>query len=584
MILPYKDIAKIKELNLPEILKSYGIPEGNRNNGTYSFKCPFHNDQNPSLKVNQKGNKWLWHCFGCGAGGTTLSFVMKYEKTSILGAYRKLIKCVDTQKFQIDHNKQNPNTENQTPSTEVLSPENEFNPADLLKRVTDFYHDTFKEDRRALEYLAKRKIIDQDIYLNFKLGFANGTLKKTLPSEGPMIEALKSVGILNAKGNETFYNCVIFPIHDEDGNVLSLYGRNIEKNSFATKPGGLTHLYLAGTHKGVFNSKVLAGTDRIFLTESIIDALSLYQLGIKETIALYGTNGLTKDHIELLQKHRIKEVILCLDNDEAGVRATEDITKRLNQLGVKTSKIKWPEGITPVRDNGSLIGNDSVSNGVKDPNDYLVSGKTKEEFIQLIEKIEDSIQNTEDRKSEEQQNFAISEDETQLTFNFSDRTYRIRGLTWNRLDQLRVNIKLKHNDNYHLDTLDLYSSRHRQTFISQARKVLHIDIADLNTDLNFIVEQLEDIQAKKLQEKNTKTDQKKTMTEQEKFQAEEFLKSPDLIEEIIADFKTCGYVGEESNVLLGYLAAISRKLSFPLAILIVSRGPLLANPLCKTRY
>jgi DNA primase catalytic core len=569
MKISFKDLSMIKEINLPEIIKSYGIPEGNRTNGTYSFKCPFHPDHNPSLKVNQKGSKWLWHCFGCGAGGNTLSFVMKYEKTSLLGAYGKLIKQIGPQKLQIPNPTSQINPKNQIPNIqkdEIQPVIKDFNPSDLLKRVTDFYHETFKEDRRALEYLVKRGLKDQDIYLNFKIGFANGSLKDTLPLEGPMVEALKSLGILNAKGNEVFYNRVIFPIRDEDGNVVSLYGRKLpdtslksQDTSLKTYPYGRRqdlspkHLYLAGPHRGVFNCKVLSGTERIFLTESIIDSLSLYQLGIRESIALYGTNGLTKAHIELLQKHRIKEAILCLDNDEAGETAGQKISLTLKESGIKTSKIKLPDGI-------------------KDPNDYLISGKSKEEFIRLVEKTEYSIQNSEDRKDEKQRYPEISEDETQLTFNFSSRSYRIRGLTWNRLDQLRVNIKLKYNGNYHLDTLDLYSAKQRQVFTSQAGKVLQIDIADINTDLNYIVEHLEKIQAKKAGAQAQGAQTKKEMIEAEKQEALEFLNSPDLLDKIVSDFKTCGYVGEESNVLLGYLASISRKLNEPLALLIVSRS------------
>ena len=414
--------------------------------------------------------------------------------------------------------------------------------------MTDFYHDTFKEDQRALGYLAKRGIINQEIYLNFRIGFANGSLKDTLPSEGPMIKALKSLGILNARGNEIFYNCVIFPIQDEDGNVVSLYGRNLSDTSHKSQDSSPKHLYLAGPHRGVFNCKVLSGTERIFLTESIIDALSLYQLGIRETIALYGTNGLTKAYIELLQKHRIKEAILCLDNDEAGETAGPKISLILKESGIKTSKIKLPDGI-------------------KDPNDYLLSGKTKEEFIRLIEnQPQDSSCKPQDNQPQ------VNEEGEQINFNFSNCSYRIRGLSWNRLDQLRVNIKISSNGNYHLDTLDLYSAKQRQVFTSQAGKVLDIGASDLNVDLNYIVEHLEKIQAKKASAQAQGAQTKKEMIEAEKQEALEFLNSTDLLDKIVSDFKTCGYVGEESNVLLGYLASISRKLNEPLALLIVSRS------------
>ncbi|MEW6087085.1 MAG: toprim domain-containing protein [bacterium] len=542
MEMSFDQLRRIKELNLPEIIKSYGIPEGTKANGTpngtYSFKCPFHDDYNPSLKVNQKGNKWLWHCFGCGAGGNTISFVTKYEKISWLGAYRKLLALTDKK-----------NQDQELTQEPIV----DFSPADLLKRVTDFYHETFKEDRRALEYLAKRKITDQNIYMDFKLGFANGSLKKTLPPDGPMIEVLKASGILNAKGNEAFYNCVIFPIEDEYGNVVSLYGRNIERNS---------HLYLAGQHRGVFNSKVLASADKIYLTESIIDSLSLYQLGIKETIPLYGINGLTRGHLELIQKHRIKEIVLCLDNDTAGERAAERISITLKELGIKTATIRLPEG-------------------VKDPNEYLLTGITQQDFTRLIAAQAQEAGPTaglaarpaaSPAADKAQENYPlVTEDETQITFNFKDHAYRIRGLNWNRLDQLKVNIKLTSLENYHLDTLDLYSAKHRQIFIAQAGKVISLEPSILNADLSLIVERLENIQAKKL-EKNENKEQKPVMTEQERQNALEYLKAPDLLDKIVADFKIYGYIGEQNNVLLGYLAAVSRKLSDPLAILTVSRS------------
>ena len=88
------------------------------------------------------------------------------------------------------------------------------NSQELLKHVIDFYHQSFKEDARAQEYLSKRGITDHAIYLDFKLGFANCKLKNTLPEDGPMLEQLKQLGLLNEKGNECFYSCITFPIFD----------------------------------------------------------------------------------------------------------------------------------------------------------------------------------------------------------------------------------------------------------------------------------------------------------------------------------------------------------------------------------
>lgn len=537
MFLVYRQLNQIKALNLPEIIQSYGIQLKHNGNSSYLGRCPFHNDTHPSLSLTLKGNKWLWHCFGCSAKGTVIDFVMRKENLTFKEAYRKL--------------SQYEKTEVREQRTEIREQKTGLNPQDLLNRVTDFYHQTFKEDRRGLEYLSKRGLSEQEIYLDFKIGFVNGTLKKTLPDNGPMIDSLKHLGLLNEKGNERFYHCVVFPIFDEDGNTVSFYGRNIEQRQ---------HLYLPGPHKGVFNSKVLRTTKKIFLAESIIDCLSLFQLGFKETISLYGTNGLTQEHIELFQKYMINEVYLCLDNDEAGKEASQRVSEKLTSFGIKVYALSLPEGI-------------------KDLNDYLVSGKSKDDFMQLIEKatlITNQTGLTSQTSITDKTNLTdnpkITQDDTQITFDFCARSYRIRGLTATRLDQLKVNIKLATSDSYHLDTLDLYSSKQRQVFVSQARKILNLDPGLINSDFSVMVEHLENLQAKLLEESKQKKEDRIQMSEKDKAEALEFLKSPDLFERILFDFKACGYVGEETNLLLGYITSISRKLQEPLAVLIVSRS------------
>jgi len=528
MFISYIKLRKIKRLNLPDIVKSYGIALKHNGNSSYQGLCPFHNDRNPSLSISKKNSVWLWHCFGCHAKGTVIDFVIKKENINFQQAYKKLSSLIDNE-----------------PLIEKIHQEKtslcDFNPQSLLNETTNFYHNTFKEDRRGLNYLIKRGIRENSIYLDFKIGFVNGSLKKTLPDEGPMIDSLKKVGLLNQKGNDFFYNCVVFPIFDEDGNTISLYGRNIERKQ---------HLYLPGPHKGVFNSKALRISKRIFLTESIIDCLSLYKIGIKEAISLYGTGGLTADHIELFKKYRTNQVYFCLDNDASGNEASKNIAERLSELGIKSYRVTLPDKI-------------------KDLNDYLLSGKGKEDFDKLVQKAHSLDIVSADLFSND---VNITEDDTQIIFDFKDRSYRVRGLTTQRLDQLKVNVKLTNKDSYHLDTFDLYSAKYRQSFTSCAKKVLNLEPGIINSDLALIVDHLENIQAKMLEEKTKPKDRLSKMSESEKIQAEEFLKDPNLLERIIADFKACGYVGEENNLLLGYFVSISRKLSTPLAMLIISRS------------
>ena len=547
MFLAYRQLDRIKSLNLLEIISSYGIQIKHSGNSSYQALCPFHNDSNPSLSISQKPNGiWLWHCFGCDAKGTVIDFVMRQEGISFKEAYNKLIQNTEVrgQKTGGPDALVGADRVEKTEKEERL----EINPQELLNKAAEFYHQTFKEYRRGLEYLVKRGITEQEIYLDFKIGFVNGSLKKTLPESGPMAVSLKQLGLLNERGNEHFYNCVVFPIFDEDGNTVSFYGRSIE---------GKQHLYLSGAHKGVFNSRVLRTAKRIFLTESIIDCLSLYQLGFKETVALYGVNGLTKEHVDLFRKYMTDEIYFCLDNDEAGKSACLRIAQELLSLGIRCYQITLPDGI-------------------KDINDYLSAGRSREDFIGLIDKasfMNAAVQTGLTDLTQLRDNLKITQDDTQIVFDFADRTYRIRGLSAARLDQLKVNIKLSTQDSYHLDTLDLYNAKSRQVFISQAKKVLNIEVSVLNQDISFIVEHLENVQAKMLEESRIqKAEDRIQITEEEKQEAIEFLRSPDLFERILFDFKTCGYVGEEMNLLLGYISCISRKMPAPLAVLIVSRS------------
>ena len=176
----------------------------------------------------------------------------------------------------------------------------------LLNRVVSFYHATFLEDQRAMEYLKGRGITDNAIFTDFRIGFANGTLLNTIPDDGEITEALKGIGILNDRGHELFYGSVVFPIINENKDCVGIYGRRIT--------GGETdHLYLPGPRRGVFNFQAARRSPSLILTESVIDALTLYNAGFKDVIPCYGVNGLTDDHVKLFTDCRVKETHICFD-------------------------------------------------------------------------------------------------------------------------------------------------------------------------------------------------------------------------------------------------------------------------------
>jgi hypothetical protein len=158
-----------------------------------------------------------------------------------------------------------------------------------------------------------------------------------------------------------------------------------------------------------------------------------------------------------------------------------------------------------------------------------------------------------------------------LMLSMSGRTYRVRG--WQKPlnpETLKVNLMVSRDDRFHVDTLDLYQAKARTAFIRQASLELGTGEDALKLDLGKVLRKVEGIQADLLAETLKKKDQRPEMTAGEHAEALTLLKSPDLMARILQDFEALGVVGEESNKLTGYLAAVSRLLDRPLALLIQS--------------
>jgi len=331
MNIEYDKIRKFKEIDLPDLLTQYGHHLKKQSDG-YVTKCPFHDDTNPSLSLNKKSGKWLWHCFGCNKGGTSIEYIMMREGLSLRETY---------QWFE--------EREGKTSKVTVKK----HNNLELLKTITEHYHNNFLKTKRAVDYLKSRGITGPDIYKTFKIGYADGSMKEKISIKGDLIKDLKEIGVLTDKGGEFFYNSIVIPLYDEDGNVVSMYGRNIDNPR---------HLYLKGPHKGLVNRQGATGSEKLILTESIIDAISLYEMGVRNVIPCYGTNGFTGDHAECIRKNNINHIELAFDNDESGRRGAEALAEKLPCKAA--SIVTLPEGI-------------------KDINDMLKDGKTRLDYNNL---------------------------------------------------------------------------------------------------------------------------------------------------------------------------------------------------------
>ena len=530
------EIEAIKQAHdLRAVIESYGVTL-KKKGANYVGLCPFHKEKAPSFTVNPKTN--LYHCFGCDAGGDVIGFICKKDNISFREAVDKL------RGQKIEHREQKPEKK----AKESSAPESSINRTHLLNRVVSFYHKTFCEDPRAREYLRTRGITDNAIFSDFTIGFSNGTLLNTIPDEGDIREALKEIGILNERGNEMFYGCAVFPIFDENKDCVGLYGRRITD-------GETAHLYLPGPRRGVFNFQAAKRSKSIILTESIIDALTLYNAGFKDVLPCYGVNGFTRDQLDLITRSQVKEVYICFDRDDAGKEGAEKIAAQLKEKGIEPYIVQLP-----VIESQDKVDINSF---------FLLTADAPSIFASLLKESNPRASIRSDKITKHEQK-AYEKTETGFIIQYGERRCDVRGIAREGV-RLKATIKAvrgeKAAQRFHLDTVDLYSNRSRLLY-AKACEVLFSEKEEIVTE---DVMKLIDL-AESWQPENKETSATPKMTKAEEDEALEFLKDPELFSRILVDFETVGITGEDANKLMGYLSATSRKLDEPLSILVQSRS------------
>lgn len=282
-----------------------------KSGSNYVGLCPFHDEKTPSFNVNQ--SKQLFHCFGCGASGNIIGFLMDYDHLSFIESIEDLATLASV---TIPRE-----------STPFGSKTNDDSIAihELQEKVASFYCEQLHQNpsaTQATNYLAQREV-SGDIAKRFQLGFAPHEWQalKSRFNENLLIKA--GLNIKNEKGQvyDRFRNRVIFPIRNRRGRVIGFGGRVLDDS----KPK-----YLNSAESSVFQkSKEVYGLyellksttkiEKIIVVEGYMDVIALAQHGINNTVATLGT-ATSKDHIELL--FRIAhELIFCFDGDSAGEKA-----------------------------------------------------------------------------------------------------------------------------------------------------------------------------------------------------------------------------------------------------------------------
>ena len=307
----------------------------------YSAPCPFHDERTPSFYVSP--TKQFYHCFGCGAHGTAISFLMNYDRLEFLDAVEELARRAGIEvPKETRQNNQDSDLRDQYAALEAA--------AKLFQRQ-------LADSQRARDYLDGRGV-DADNRARFSIGYAAdgySTLKDALGTDERRLKLLERTGMLskNDRGHvyDKFRDRVMFPIHDRRGRVIAFGGRVLDKDA---SPKYLNSPETALFHKGrelyglwqarQANQKL----ERLIVVEGYMDVVALFQHGITQAVATLGT-ATTADHAELLFRNA-PDVYFCFDGDaagrRAGWRAVESVLPRMKD-GRQAFFLFLPDGEDP---------------------------------------------------------------------------------------------------------------------------------------------------------------------------------------------------------------------------------------------
>ena len=393
----------------------------------------------------------------------------------------------------------------------------------------------------------------------------------------------------------------MIPVLDAAGHVVEAYGRKIRDD---LRESTVYHLYLPGPHAGVWNLDALKASKEIILCEALIDALTFWCAGYRNVTASYGVEGFTADHLAAFKQYGTERVLIAYDRDDAGERAAERLSEKLLSEGIDCYRIQFPKGmdaneyalkVQPANKSLGVAIRKALWLGKGDVPPVMTENETPAhdepapsviaEVALDAELIPSSLAAEAAAASESVALPAsplpeapASDVEARVTGEeivivLGDRRYRVRGLPKNMSgEQLKVNLLVSRGDAFHVDTLDLYAARARSGYVTQAAVELRLKEDVLKHDLARVLLKLEALQEAHIQKALAPKKEETAISDEQREEAFALLKSPDLLKRLLDDFEHCGLVGEETNKLVCYLAACSRKLDRPLGVVVRSNS------------
>ena len=610
--IPEAEIERIKQqTDLTALVRARGVELHKHGSKDFAGKCPFHQDDQPSFIVSPE--KGLYHCMGCGAAGNAIQFVQKFDGVSFRHAFELL--NTGTVAFSTPHT---------APVKKAIAPrldsplDSAADDAVLMGQVLDFYHERLFRTPAALDYLNRRGLHHEDALKHFRMGFSDRTLGLRLPhmqrKDGEAIRTrLQTLGVYRPNGREHFCGCVVLPVFAAEpasGAALGeMYGRRI---AFPL-PGQPKHLFLPGPHNGIWNAEALDAPELI-LCEAPFDALTFWVNGFRNVTFIYGTEGFTAELFDAILAKKIRRIRIAYDADDAGERAAGRDAERFTAHGIEVFRVKFPWGMdaneyarkaTPTAEalqtllnsadwmDGAVNKRPTAPPSSPDPlpvatpvphvptpvpsSSLLVADSVANEKVASDPVTAPSVPSV---PSVPALPTVVASAPPTLTRSgdyhllvLGTREYRIGGLDKNNsLDVLKVAVRLRVGEDFHLDGFDMAQDGQRRRFIERAAEETRLEKELIKRDLGKLLLAMETAQQERINAVMAPSGVRQAyeMSAAERAEALTFLQSPDVIGKIGTAFDDCGLVGEGANRLAAYLACTSRKLDKPLAVIIQS--------------
>jgi len=325
--------------------------------------CPFHSEKTPSFSVNTE--RQIYHCFGCGAGGGVINFIMEIENLTFADAVHFLARRVGM-----------------TVPDEAVSPEVRSRRARLLNLNRDaarFFYEALKspDGAAAREYLARRGI-SPEVTTRFGLGYAPDSwlaLCDAMIKSGYTARDLFEAGLVRRSGRasggfyDTFRGRLMFPVIDVRGNVVGFSGRLLGDGEPKYLNSPDTPVFKKSMQLFGLNLAKKTKSGTILLVEGNIDVVKLHQAGFDGAVASLGT-ALTEEQVQLLKRYT-KNVVIAYDNDAAGVKAAERALSLMenSDLRVRVLRLK----------------------GAKDPDEFI-DKFGRDAFANLLDSVENHVE------------------------------------------------------------------------------------------------------------------------------------------------------------------------------------------------